>query len=227
MGAELKYTNLQNANLWKADLRGADLEGANLQGADLTYAELRGANFKRAVIRSIDLSRSNLQDANIRDADILDGLNNDDNWEPWKTGYLSEKTKMQLNIYLINTEFRNDITDNGDETVTYALTGLMCKKEASSKVMKFNEVQGYIDELNSRKFAEYSDWRLPTLEELAPLTESQEMKETISTSRQRWYWTADKREFGRVWAIDFWHNHVSWLLHDEVAWVRAVRSFEI
>jgi len=228
--ADLRYSDLQNANLCKSDLRGADLQEANLQGANLEYSKFRGANFKGAVIRYIDLLLANLQDADFsRDVDLLNAdLQNVNNRDATQNDVVYEYTRFQVDTYLYKTVFRNEYTDNGNGTVTDNLTGLMWKETASSKYMKFKDVQGYIDELNRKKFTEYSDWRLPTLEELAPLTESEKLKEYIyfcDDFQQVWYWTADKRESGNIWAVDF-RNNQAICLHakNTYAWVRAVRS---
>ena len=80
--ADLSYTNLHNANLCGADLSRANLRGANLRGANLRDADLRGtnlynadlgeANLRGTNLYNADLGEANLRGANLRDA----GLNN-------------------------------------------------------------------------------------------------------------------------------------------------------
>jgi hypothetical protein len=79
--------------------------------------------------------------------------------------------------------FDNIFGDNGDGTITDFFTGLMWKKSSSTELQNWDYDRGdgpknrkwgdeYMNELNTKKFAGYSDWRVPTLEELASLLES-------------------------------------------------------
>jgi len=54
-------------------------------------------------------------------------------------------------------------------------TGLMWQQSGST-ILKFNEVEKYIRDLNDQRFFDYNDWRLPTLEEAMSLMEPQEQK---------------------------------------------------
>ena len=75
-GADLRRTDLSNANLRYADLRGADLIGAdlsnaNLRWADLRWADLCSADLRRANLRWANLCRANLKFANLSSADLI------------------------------------------------------------------------------------------------------------------------------------------------------------
>jgi len=68
------------------------------------------------------------------------------------------------------TEFvRNDFKDNRDGTISDHATGLMWKKSISDKEYDHFQMNEYIQYLNREKFAGYSDWRVPTIEELMSL----------------------------------------------------------
>ena len=54
-GADLRNTNLRNADLCGANLRNANLCGADLRNADLCNANLCGANLRDANLRGADL----------------------------------------------------------------------------------------------------------------------------------------------------------------------------
>jgi hypothetical protein len=84
----------------------------------------------------------------------------------------SEPAKMRLSelegfkkAYTLG-KIRNDFEDNKDETVTDWATGLMWTKKNlwGDCYQKLNE--RVHNEMNNNKFAGYSDWRVPTLEEL-------------------------------------------------------------
>jgi hypothetical protein len=73
-----------------------------------------------------------------------------------------------------NGSFANDLVDNDDGTVTDHATGLMWQRlspviEYDGHSMMFYPPDKYVEELNRKRFAGYSDWRLPTIEELASL----------------------------------------------------------
>ncbi len=77
---------------------------------------------------------------------------------------------LRLDKNLRPTEFvRNDFRDNGDGTVSDHATGLMWKKSGSDKRYSFYRTDEYVQHLNREKFAGYSDWRVPTIEELMSL----------------------------------------------------------
>ena len=75
-------------------------------------------------------------------------------------------------IYNAQGDFANDFIDNKDDTITDRMTGLMWEKGGSKKPKTWYYVKKYIKKLNKKKFAGYNDWRLPTVEELYSLLES-------------------------------------------------------
>ena len=70
-------------------------------------------------------------------------------------------------------ELTKRFVDNGDGTVTDLETKLIWKQTDSfqdtSKWNNWFRAQEYIQSLNIDKFAGYSDWRMPTLEEAESL----------------------------------------------------------
>ncbi len=123
--------------------------------------------------------------------------------------------------------FRNDFKDNGD-TITDSVTGLMWEKSGSSNYMLFKDAQGYIQGLNQKKFAGFDDWRLPTLEELASLLESEEVDDLFIDplfDRKQWgCWTSDKYASGVAWRVLFHLGVVGWRYFSYGFYVCAVRS---
>ena len=67
--------------------------------------------------------------------------------------------------------FENDFVDNGDGTVTDMATGLMWQRTGTTSAKRWSSAKPYINKLNKIQFAGYSDWRLPTIDELASLIE--------------------------------------------------------
>ena len=71
VGADLRYSNLSQANLsganlFDADLYQATLRGANLYDADLRWANLVKANLRETNLRGADLFRAILKNADLR-----------------------------------------------------------------------------------------------------------------------------------------------------------------
>jgi hypothetical protein len=89
---------------------------------------------------------------------------------------------------------KNNYEDNGNGTVTDWATGLMWQKNPSGVIYCNNSVKDYVKELNNYKFAGYSDWRVPTLEELASICEFGEhtIDPLFIPSELDRYWSSDK-----------------------------------
>lgn len=59
--------------------------------------------------------------------------------------------------------------DLGNGTVLDSRTGLLWEKAGSERPVRFAEALAHVERLNQEKFAGYSDWRVPRLEELQSL----------------------------------------------------------
>lgn len=122
--------------------------------------------------------------------------------------------------------------DNGDGTVTDHATGLMWQQSGADRFLKHNEANTYIEELNSKRFANYSDWRLPTVDELLSLLLPEREPDALFVHpvfdrRQRWCWSADLRPSGSPWAVHFYWGGINWvsLMYDHPhPNVRALRA---
>ncbi|MCG8606715.1 pentapeptide repeat-containing protein [bacterium] len=71
----LEEANLSGANLWSSNLkngnlRNADLEGANLFEAHLANVDFAGANLRRTKLWEANLDNANLTGANLQEADL-------------------------------------------------------------------------------------------------------------------------------------------------------------
>jgi hypothetical protein len=87
-------------------------------------------------------------------------------------------------------------------------TGLMWQQAGSPDEMTYAGAEKYVHDLNAQRFAGYSDWRLPTLEEAMSLMEPKENSDGLYIdakfdAKQRWIWTADKESAGRAWYVPF------------------------
>jgi len=107
--------------------------------------------------------------------------------------------------------FANDYelkTIAGEQVVVDRATGLMWQRGGSSNYMIYADAEKYIRQLNTARFAGFSDWRLPTLEEAMSLMESRELNGDLYIDpkfdkAQRYIWTADKQSAGVAWVAGF------------------------
>jgi len=125
---------------------------------------------------------------------------------------------------------KNEYKDNGDGTITDHATGLIWQKSGSENEMFYNKAKKYIKELNKEQYAGYSDWRLPTIEELKSLFEPEKSDDLyidpIFDSKQWCCWSADtKSVWSRVaWGADYLYGVITWNELSGSEYVRAVRT---
>ncbi|MGD8315580.1 MAG: DUF1566 domain-containing protein [Syntrophobacterales bacterium] len=139
--------------------------------------------------------------------------------------------------------FENDFVDNGDGTVTDRATGLMWQKKGSPKPLTLKRAAYYIGSLNDKQFMGYSDWRMPTVEELASLIKGNVRRgpyiNPLFTPKRKPCWSSDSgyiedRDLKDVWTVSFVEGRIIRQLLDndpreifgypETYYVRVVRS---
>jgi hypothetical protein len=125
---------------------------------------------------------------------------------------------LQYNFFDIakNTQgsFVNDFADNNDGTVTDQATGLMWQKSGSPGPLDNRGAKRYIKQLNNQRFAGYSDWRMPTVEELASLlarkSNSGIYLNPVFDIQQVSCWTVDpSADPSGGWVVSFQNGEVS------------------
>jgi len=106
-------------------------------------------------------------------------------------------------------------------------TGLMWQKEGSD-TRTLADADKDIRRLNAERFAGFSDWRLPTLEEAMSLMEPQAYDgfhiARVFKRGVNLIWTADRTSDGRGWVLYFYDGILSSEKVEFNAWVRGVRS---
>ena len=113
--------------------------------------------------------------------------------------------------------------------------GLMWQQSGSKEQLLYEDALSYIERLNREQFAGFSDWRLPTVEELTSLVKPEEKNsdlyiDPIFDTTQSYCWSADlmqiKGEDSResAWVVSFYGGHVRWNFFNYNNYVRAVRS---
>jgi tetratricopeptide (TPR) repeat protein len=142
-----------------------------------------------------------------------------------------------------NGSFDNEFVDNGDGTVTDKTTGLMWQKDGSPKPLTLKRATRYIRKINDKRFLGYSDWRMPTIEELAStITRSASSGlhiNPIFAKKQEICWSSDSghvedKYMKDVWIANFAKGRVAlYMIEDrqhligdymETFYVKGVRS---
>ncbi len=136
-------------------------------------------------------------------------------------------------------DFKNNFESRvikGDKVVLDHATGLMWHQSGLDKCMIYKKAKEWVNELNRRGYAGFSDWRLPTLEEGASLLENRHMNgdlyiDPLFSAKQRWIWTSDmvsSGAFKHVWIVSFRRGNVYNYWADskssDSSYVRPVRS---
>jgi serine/threonine protein kinase len=123
----------------------------------------------------------------------------------------------------------NDFTDNADETVSDAASGLMWQKGGGDYPVSYAEARDHVWQLNQTAFAGHSGWRLPTASELVSLIRPEPKRgghclPPALTPIARRLWSADARTAASGWFADV---DVGFIGHADRTCrlgVRAVRS---
>ena len=130
-------------------------------------------------------------------------------------------------------KFLNNFKANPDGTVTARATGLVWQAAGSDEFRSLERAHGYIEMLNRDRFAGYSDWRLPTVEELASLVQEKEYDQYLYINtqlfgkKQKRCWSADGGSPDSIWYVSFMTGRALWIKMVKMSRgysVRAVRS---
>ncbi len=122
------------------------------------------------------------------------------------------------------------LEQQGKKLVIDHITGLTWQQSDFRKGKSSITGHGYIQKLNDVEYAGYSNWRLPTLEEILSLMELVKNKEGFYidpkfNNIQSAIWTADKKSASTVWVVYFADGFCSSLrVYDDAFCVRAVRE---
>ena len=105
--------------------------------------------------------------------------------------------------------FQNDFEIQLEGKIVYdRASGLMWQQSGSDEYLYYEKAKKYVDRLNQDKYAGYSDWRLPTLEEAMSLTEPTQMNGDLYIDpkfdkQQQWIWTSDLFSASAAWGVYF------------------------
>jgi len=117
--------------------------------------------------------------------------------------------------------------DNGDGTVTDTSTGLMWQRVTASRTYTWEQALSYCENLTH---AGYSDWRLPTIKELASLADLRRYNPAIDTAYfpgTAWsYWSSTTYDYttSDAWLVSFYDGDEYYTNKSNWYYARAVRG---
>ena len=127
-----------------------------------------------------------------------------------------------------NTHFASTQINSDNVVVDYT-SRLMWQQHGSIEPMSFEEAQNWIAELNQIGYANFHDWRLPTLEEAMSLMKNEGQigdlfQDCIFGPQQSGIWTSDYTENSILaWVVFFRYGSCHANCYDLDNFVRAVR----
>ena len=111
--------------------------------------------------------------------------------------------------------FVNYLVNNNDgKTISDLSTGVMWQRTGCD-ITAIRQIHAWVKKLNEQKYAGYSDWRLPTMEEALSLLEPEQNSKGLYLHPcfcmgQPFIFLADERKPGGYWFIDFKQGTVFW-----------------
>jgi hypothetical protein len=117
---------------------------------------------------------------------------------------------------------------SGKKLVVDKTTKLTWQQSGSPSAVTYADAEKYIRELNKQKFANYKDWRLPTVDEamslLIPCKDDNDLYIDLEFDRaQPWIWTDEEASDGTAWVMTFQTGYC-YVPVDTNYYVRAVRG---
>lgn len=122
-------------------------------------------------------------------------------------------------------------TIKGDKVVIERTTGLMWHQSGSENHTKWENAKKWVQELNTKGYAGYQDWRLPTVDEAVSLLEPDKMSNNlyiapIFDKNQLYIWTGDSFLAHAAWVISFRSALTTWSDIKYRNYVRPVRTIQ-
>jgi Protein of unknown function (DUF1566) len=118
-------------------------------------------------------------------------------------------------IFNQQSDFTNHLVDSGDAlTVIDERTGLMWQRFGLD-LCSIRNMKNKIEELNTKGFAEYHDWRMPTVEEALSLMEAKVNDKGVYlhpcfSIEQPFIFTLARRKPTGYWFVDYKQGKIYW-----------------
>jgi len=125
-------------------------------------------------------------------------------------------------------DFATEVSQDGIVIVDRG-TGLEWQKQGSGTAMSYEDAEAFVHTLNERRYAGFTDWRLPTLDEAMSLMQPEpeqrfHLDPVFERASAPFVWTADSTPQDRRWVVYYYDGIASPESAQFNAHVRAVRS---
>ncbi|MBU0680547.1 MAG: DUF1566 domain-containing protein [Proteobacteria bacterium] len=110
--------------------------------------------------------------------------------------------------------FNNFLVDNGNDLTTDKTTGLMWQRHGLD-ITSIRKMRKNVERLNKEKYAGFSDWRLPTMEEALSLMQPEKNRNDLHLDPAfsgdiPFIFVAEERDPGGYWFCDYKRGSVFW-----------------
>ncbi|MCP4152688.1 MAG: DUF1566 domain-containing protein [bacterium] len=126
-----------------------------------------------------------------------------------------------INEFELKTILKNDV-------VIDRVTNLTWHQSGSETMMTYEKAGEWLKQLNSKGYAGYSSWRLPTLEEAASILDKKAVKlyhiDPLFSRIQLSMMTGDFFNEYRIWSVSFNYGSIFKIGINDTDYVRPVRS---
>jgi serine/threonine-protein kinase len=136
--------------------------------------------------------------------------------EPFKAGLKQARTAFGLDeLWRPECYAHGEFADQGDGTVLERTRGLIWERYGSRYPLSWERANSHVARLNKNGYGGRTDWRLPTVAELATLftgrTEPGEfcLEPAFDPEKAR-LWSADRKAFTAAWYVDAELGFVWW-----------------
>jgi serine/threonine-protein kinase len=149
--------------------------------------------------------------------------------EPVKVGPDASLSVLPVDALWRPKRYIAGVEEAGPELARQPATGLVWQRGGSPYPLDWSAAAEYVRTLNRENYKGFSDWRLPTADELLaamlPPTElSSYCLESVFAADRRLLWSADTRSFAAAWYADAALGFVWWADMGCRFHARAVRS---
>ena len=108
-----------------------------------------------------------------------------------------------------------ELHEQGDGTVLDKAHGLRWEQSGSEYPLTWPEAGDYVRDLNRQRFADRTDWRLPTVDELLSLITARPQVHSYCLAlpldpEKKRLWSADRRSFSAAWSVSIDLGFVFW-----------------
>ncbi|RJR18074.1 MAG: DUF1566 domain-containing protein [Nitrospiraceae bacterium] len=133
-------------------------------------------------------------------------------------------------LFIPFTVFADRYTDNGNDTITDNVTGLIWQKEDDNTTSAWEQAIAACEGLD---FAGYDDWRLPNIKELRSIVDNSRYSPAIDTTYfpntdVSYYWssTTGANNAALAWYVYFSSGNLGYGNKSDSYYVRCVRGGE-